>query len=134
MPKSFVFPLRVYIEDTDCGGIVYHSNYLNFMERARTEWLDSLKLGIDYWADRNVVFIIRHAELSYLAPAKMNARLDVHTEIEQIRASSITFKHRVTPEGQPDKVLCEGTVHVVTVNKAIQPVRVPDELREAVAC
>jgi acyl-CoA thioester hydrolase len=130
MPQSFVFPLRVYVEDSDFGGIVYHSNYLNFMERARTEWLDTLNMGVDYWAKKEVLFIVRHADINFVAPAKVNARLNVLTEVEQVKGSSIAFKHRIVSQDDPEAALCEATVHIVCVNRAIRPVRVPDALRE----
>jgi tol-pal system-associated acyl-CoA thioesterase len=133
MLKSFVFPLRVYVEDTDFGGFVYHSNYLNFMERARTELLAAIKLDITHWADQGLFFVIRHAEVSYTAPAKLNARLQVHTEVEKVKGSSILFKHRIVHEGEPETSVCEGEILVVCINSNTQPVRVPEELREAIA-
>lgn len=131
MPSSFVFPLRVYIEDSDFGGIVYHSNYLNFMERARTEWLDSLNLGVDYWANEGLFFTVRHADVNFMAPAKVNARLNVQVEVESMKGSSIAFRHRIVNQDDPSKLLCEAIVHIVCVNPAIRPIRVPDKLREA---
>jgi acyl-CoA thioester hydrolase len=131
MPKSFVFPLRVYIEDTDFGGIVYHSNYLNFMERARTEWLAALNMDLDYWMSQDVLFLVRHAALDYLAPTRLNSKIKIFTEVAKVKGSSITFKHRVVHEDDLGANLCEGTVDIICVNSAIRPVRVPDQLREA---
>jgi acyl-CoA thioester hydrolase len=133
MPKSFVFPLRVYIEDTDFGGIVYHSNYLNFMERARTEWLAALNMDLDYWMAQNVLFLVRHATVDYLAPARLNAKIKVFSEVEKIKGSSIMYKHRIVHENDLETNVCEAIVHIVCVNSAIRPVRVPDQLREVMA-
>jgi tol-pal system-associated acyl-CoA thioesterase len=130
MPKSFVFPFRVYIEDSDFGGIVYHSNYLNFMERARSEWLNTLGFGVDYWIHKNVMFIVRHADLNYMAPARINDQLEIHSEVQAVKGSSMAFKHRVLNQSNPDVVLCEATVQLVCVNREIRPIRVPDQLRE----
>lgn len=132
MSKSFVFPLRVYVEDTDFGGVVYHSNYLNFMERARTEMLATVKLDIEYWADQGMFFVVRHADVDYKAPAKLNARLQVFTTIENIKGSSITFKHKIVHENAPETTLCEGTLLLVCVNSNIRPMRIPEQLREAI--
>ncbi|HGX92774.1 MAG TPA: YbgC/FadM family acyl-CoA thioesterase, partial [Candidatus Tenderia sp.] len=76
--ELFSWPVRVYYEDTDAGGVVYHASYLCFLERARTEWLRSLGLEQDVLRQRdNILFAVRHIDIAYLKPARFNDQLDV---------------------------------------------------------
>ena len=76
--KAFLWQVRVYYEDTDSGGVVYHSNYLKFMERARTEWLRSLGFEQDVLArDEDVIFAVRSINVEFLKPGRFNQLLDV---------------------------------------------------------
>lgn len=92
---TFKFPVRVYYEDTDAGGVVYHSNYLNFYERARTEYLRDLGFEQDELLTQNIVFVVRRCEIDYLKPAKFNDQLVVTVEIEKIKRASVTFKQKI---------------------------------------
>jgi acyl-CoA thioester hydrolase len=87
----FSLPVRVYWEDTDAGGVVYYANYLRFMERARSEWLRSLGFEQDRLRDEDgVVFVVRHVEIDYLAPARFNDLLEVSVErVDAARASLV---------------------------------------------
>lgn len=130
MSKQFFFTLRVYVEDTDFGGVVYHSNYLNFMERARTEWLASESLGIDEFAKMDLFFVVRHAEIDYRQPARLNNELLITSSVSQIKHSSVRFSQQISLKSDPNTILCEGKIHLVCINQALRPVRVPDVLRE----
>ncbi|WP_435273777.1 tol-pal system-associated acyl-CoA thioesterase [Psychrobium sp. nBUS_13] len=92
----FEFPVRVYYEDTDAGGVVYHSNYLNFYERARTEFLRDLGFEQDTLLDQGLAFVVRKCELDYLVAARFNDKLIVTVEIEQLKRASIVFKQKIT--------------------------------------
>ena len=87
----FVWPVRVYWEDTDAGGVVYYANYLKFLERARSEWLRSRGWEQDRLREeQGVVFVVRRAEIDYLAPARYNDQLDVRcTPTELGRATLV---------------------------------------------
>ena len=79
--RPFSFPVRVYYEDTDAAGVVYYANYLKFMERARTEWLASLGFPLAaFESEHGVAFVVHRAEIDFLAPARLNDRLDVTVE------------------------------------------------------
>lgn len=88
--------MRVYYEDTDAGGVVYHSNYLNFYERARTEFLRNLGFEQDILLEQGLAFVVRKCELDYLVAARFNDQLVVTVEIEQLKRASIVFKQKIT--------------------------------------
>jgi len=122
--RSFSWPVRVYYEDTDLGGVVYYANYLKFLERARTEWLRALgfeQTGLA--AVHRVVFVVRSITLEYRKPARFNDELDVTVELRGTGASRIELDQRVR-RGAED--LVEGRVEIACVNTAsFKPVRIP---------
>ena len=78
------WPVRVYYEDTDSGGVVYHSNYLNFMERARTEWLRSLKINQQILKEEeNLLFVVHQINIKFIKPAVFNDLIEVETRLKQ---------------------------------------------------
>ena len=121
----FKWPVRVYYEDTDLGGVVYYANYLKFMERARTEWLRAL--GFDQTAlarDHGVVFIVSSLAIDYLKPAAFNDELTVTVELETLGAAQIVLKQSVTRAAEP---LATATVRIGCVNTAtFRPARIPE--------
>ena len=123
----FLWPIRVYYEDTDTGGVVYHANYLKFMERARTEWLRSLEVEQDELRDNNgVIFAILSAQVNYLLPAKFNDELSVSSKVLKKGKASITIEQEVIRESQ---VLCKGTIKVATLDdKSFRPKAMPDDV------
>jgi acyl-CoA thioester hydrolase len=124
---EFSWPVRVYYEDTDSGGVVYHSNYLNFMERARTEWLRSVKLEQDEMINElGVIFVVRSIAVDYLKPAVFNDALLVKTTIERLAKASITFNQEIVRE-KDGQLLTRGTVKVASVSlEKSRPVAIPD--------
>ena len=120
------FPLRVYYEDTDLGGFVYYANYLKFIERGRSEWVRGC--GVDQKAlkaERGMLFVVRHLEADYLAPAYFEDALVVETERLEIAGSRIILAQRVM---RGDAVLFAAKVTLVCV-AAGRAVRVPDDIR-----
>jgi acyl-CoA thioester hydrolase len=94
--KIFSLPVRVYFQDTDAGGVVYHANYLNFMERARTEWLRAHGYSnAGLMKEFGMVFVVRSMKLDYLKPALLDDLLDVTAQIKDIGRSSLTLLHTV---------------------------------------
>ncbi len=94
--NRFTLPVRVYYEDTDAGGVVYHSNYINFMERARTEWLRELGFAQDVLArELGVIFLVRSLQVDYLRAARFNDLLLVQTSIEKMERTSLYFQHDI---------------------------------------
>ena len=124
---AFKWPVRVYIEDTDFGGIVYYVNYLKFMERARTELLRCAGWSQQELAANHLIFVVGSVEAQYLAPAKLDDQLIVHTTIKKPQGARIKFLQAVVKEGS-DRVLCQAEIEVIAVTPAMRPKRWPKEL------
>ncbi|BBG30215.1 tol-pal system-associated acyl-CoA thioesterase [Zymobacter palmae] len=124
-------PIRVYIEDTDAGGIVFYANYLRFMERGRTEWLRDLNLQQGELLAQGVQLVVSRLECRYLRPAMLDDPLVVETSVTACQRTRITFTQRVLKDGE---CLCEGQVHVACISADTQrPMRLPDHFQAAVA-
>ncbi len=122
---SHCHPVRVYYEDTDLGGFVYYANYLKFIERGRSEWVRSC--GVDQTAlkaARGILFVVRHLEADYLAPAYFEDALMVETELVQIVGSRIILAQRVLRDGA---VQFAAKVTLVCVAEG-RPLRVPGDV------
>ena len=128
-PQIFSLPVRVYFQDTDAGGVVYHANYLNFMERARTEWLRAHGYSnAGLMKEFGVVFVVRSAKLEYLKPAQLDDLLDVTVQIKDIGRSRLTLLQTVR---RGTGVLNETEISLVCVSvESFKPVPVPDVLRD----
>lgn len=119
----FVFQLRVYYEDTDAGGVVYHANYLNFAQRARTEWLRNLypagyhSLGIQ--------FVVVNAALRYRQPARLDDWLRVETTVSQLGTARLILQQDIYRDSV---LLCPVTIELACVNNTLRPCRLPSEL------
>jgi acyl-CoA thioester hydrolase len=124
----FQWPIRVYYEDTDAGGVVYHANYINFMERARTELLRSLGYELDVLErEQRIVFAVRRIAVEFLKPARLNELLSVSVAIDQVRPASLLFRQGIHRGEEP---LCEGEVKVASLSAdTFRPRVVPDELK-----
>lgn len=127
--KIFSLPVRVYFQDTDAGGVVYHASYVNFMERARTEWLRSHGYSnAGLMKEFGVVFVVRSLKLDYLKPALLDDILDVTAQIKELGRSRLNLVQSVR---RGDEVLTEAEVHLVCVSlKGFKPVSVPEVLSE----
>ncbi len=119
--------MRVYYEDTDAGGVVYHSQYLNFMERARTEWLRNLGFEQTYLRDElNVVIVVCGVQLDFKKPAKFNDLLTITSEIVKIGRSSFEVAQTIMVAST---ILVQGLVKVACVNpQTFRPVAIPKEI------
>lgn len=133
----FYWPVRVYYEDTDSGGVVYYANYLKFMERARTEWMRNLGFEQDVLSERDgIIFAVRAAQLDFLRPGRFNDLLYVSVEAHSRRAASLSFIQQVlrpqegaapgTIDAEEAEVLCGGEVQVACLDvKTLRPRRIP---------
>ena len=132
--QTFNWPIRVYYEDTDSGGVVYHSNYLNFMERARTEWLRHLGFEQTYIRDElNVIFVVHNMQIIFKKPAKFNDMLTITSQLTNIGRGSFEFMQTITANepvlGQRN-VLVEAQVKLACVNAlTFKPVGIPEPIR-----
>ena len=116
--EEFSFPLRVYIEDTDAGGIVYYVNYLKFMERARTELMRSLGFGKDYIFTHELMFVVRDMTVKYLKPARLDEQLQVTALVTQ----------SVERKGE---LLAQGEVTIACVERSsMKPRRIPAQMMD----
>lgn len=125
----FSLPVRVYFQDTDAGGVVYHASYVNFMERARTEWLRSYGFtNAGLMKELGVVFVVRSLKLDYLKPALLDDLLTVSAQLKEIGRSRVTL-HQTMMRGE--EKLVEAEIHLVSVSlDTFKPVSVPEVLRE----
>ena len=148
--RIFVWPVRVYYEDTDSGGVVYYANYLKFMERARSEWLRALGVEQDELiSGHNVLFAVRAVQVDYLRPARFNELLAVTAEVAERGRASLTFKQsvlRVNKSGpgalalfndndsermlaDNENKLCTGRIKIACLNAAtLRPCPIPTHL------
>jgi acyl-CoA thioester hydrolase len=130
MSKSKVFSLtmRVYFQDTDAGGVVYHANYLNFMERARTEWLRTHGYSsAGLMKEFGMVFVVRSIKLDYLRPALLDDSLDVTVRVKEMGRSRISLNQNILRGAE---VLTDAEVHLACVSLSnFKPASVPEVLR-----
>ena len=121
---KFEWIARVYFEDTDSGGVVYHANYLKFMERARTEWLRTL--GLDQTKlkqEDKLMFVVRKIDIQYKIPARFNDELIIETDCVKSTDYSIMLKQNILRDNQ---TITEGNVEIVCINSDLfKPVRIP---------
>lgn len=122
------FPLRVYYEDTDLGGIVYYANYLKFIERGRSEWVR--EIGVDQVAlklNDGVVFAVRHIEADYYSPARYDDELVVTTAVESVSGARWILRQTVERGGD---LLFNALVTIVAINDLGVPTRLPAVFRQ----
>lgn len=123
---SFYYPTRVYYEDTDAGGVVYHSNYYKLCERARTEWLRAIGIPNQTLVDdHGVMFVARRSSIEWLKPARLDDHLLIETRLSGIGKVRITVRHTVRKD---DKTLCVIDLELVSVNRDIIPTPLPEAL------
>ncbi|WP_177420438.1 tol-pal system-associated acyl-CoA thioesterase [endosymbiont of Lamellibrachia barhami] len=132
--NEFLWPVRVYYEDTDSGGVVYYANYLKFMERTRTEWLRSLGFEQDRMLQQDgVIFAVVQVEVSYLRPARFNDALEVSARITRRGRASLTFYQEVRRLSDNTK-LVSGRIKVACVDAVrMRPAPLPENLFKEIA-
>lgn len=118
---------RVYYEDTDAGGIVYHANYLRFAERARTEWLRDLGFNQSDLKKQGVIFVVRHITVDYKKPAMLDDVLKVETVLHTLAGSSMVLHQEILKNGETAAML---HVAIVCINPGWKPVRIPETIRK----
>jgi 4-hydroxybenzoyl-CoA thioesterase len=124
----FSIPLRVYIEDTDAGGIVYYVNYLKYMERSRTEFLRSLGYDKPAILDGGLLLVVHAAQINYRRSARLDDQLHVTTQIEKLARTNVEFKQRVL---RGDELLCEGLIRIACVDaQTMKPCAIPAVMQD----
>lgn len=119
--------IRVYYEDTDCGGVVYYANYLRYFERARTEYLRDRGIEVAAFADAGILFVVSHVEISYRSPARYNDLLKMETRISGHTRTRLTFAHTLR-EQEVSRVVVEGEVTLACIDAQGKPRRLPEEI------
>lgn len=115
-PGVFRWPVRVYFEDTDAGGVVYHANYLRFMERARSEWLRTRGFEQDVLRSHfGILFVVTSAQIEYHRAARFNMQLEVSVEVNAAGRASLVFTQHICEAGAHDVSLCNAVIHVACV-------------------
>lgn len=120
------FGINVYYEDTDMGGIVYHANFLKFIERARSEWVRELGLDQNAMREEGVVFAVRRIEADYMQPARYGDVLEVRTTTRSVSGARLVMDQSVMREEQE---LFAARVTIACITLAGQPVRLPEGIR-----
>ena len=133
--QPFSFPVRVYYEDTDAAGVVYYANYLRFLERARTEWLDSIGHPLpEVERNHGIVFVVHRLEIDYHAPARLFDALDVSVSVDALRRASLDLRQEVRRGGS---LLVTARVVLACVDRVqFKPARIPipiDSHRESLS-
>ena len=128
MSHVFALPVRVYYQDTDAGGVVFHAQYLSFMERARTEFLNERGFDLSRLStEGRILFMVHEITVRYHRPAMLNEMLRVTAEVASFRSASVVFEQRVERGGE---LLVEGEVRLALVGRdRLRPVRMPETLK-----
>ena len=129
--KSFSWPVRVYYEDTDSGGVVYYANYLKFFERARTEWLRNFGVNQDKLAqEQGLIFVVRRALIDFIRPARLDDLLDIEVEPAKLARVYVELKQEARCGA---RVLARAQVRVACLKQSdFKPVPLPQFLRESI--
>ncbi len=128
MVREFQWPLRVYYEDTDTGGVVYYANYLKFFERARSEWLRSAGIAQQLLTEQeHVMFVVKNATIDYHLPAKLDDQLEISVRVEKLGKASVNFYQEAWRQNQDTReLLCHGLIRVGCVDTAsLRPTPIP---------
>lgn len=125
--SPFEWPVTVYYEDTDAGGVVYHSNYLKYFERARTELLRSVGVSQNRLLEQEIGFVVRHMDIDWLQGAKLDDQLTVITRVSEQKRASLTFCQEIV--NVSGNILCKALVKVACVNSTkMKPQAIPSSI------
>lgn len=130
---GFSFPVRVYFENTDAGGVVYHSEYLKFLERARTEWLRHLGFTHQGLARKHgIIFVASQVAVDFVKPARLDDSVSIGVAIESLGRVRVIFHQEIRREsGQSSEVLVRGRVTIACVScEGFKPTEIPEEVRK----
>jgi len=130
MSENFSWPVRVYFEDTDAGGIVYHARYLHFLERARTEWLRKLGFNQSELKQQGVVFVVRDMQIKWMLPALLDEALQVNVKIQKVKKASFLMEQQIQMNGQQK---LKASVTIACLNsRTMKPLAIPENIIAAI--
>jgi len=131
MSKEFTHEIKVYYEDTDSGGVVYYSNYLKFLERARTELISSIGLSNKILLNEyETLIIVKSCNIEYMKPAKLEDKLQIISSIESFNKASFVMNQYIK---KGDDLIIKAKLKLVTVNQEGKPVKIPSVLEKQFA-
>jgi len=130
MTKLFSITSRVYYQDTDAGGVIYHSKYLDFCERARTEFLREKKVDqIELMEKQNIMFVVKNLNVDYVLGGQLDDLITITAKITEIKGVRIKMKQEIIRKSD-EKLLSKINLELVCINKNFRPVRIPEKLIE----
>ena len=126
MPNEFKYEIKIYYEDTDSGGVVYYSNYLNFLERARTEMIQSVGLSNKKLLEEyKTLIIVKSCNIEYVSPAKLEDKIQIYSSIESFSKASFVVFQNINKD---DNLIAKARLKLVTVNQKGKPIKIPSIL------
>ena len=128
MTKEFKHEIKIYYEDTDVGGVVYYSNYLNFLERARTEMIETVGLSNKKLLEENkTLIIVKSCNIEYESPAKLEDKITIYSSIESFSKASFVVIQNIMKD---DTLIVKAKLKLVTVNQEGKPIKIPSILEK----
>ena len=128
MSKEFKHKIKIYYEDTDAGGVVYYSNYLKFLERARTEMIESVGLSNKKILEHHkTLIIVKSCNIEYVSPAKLEDKIQIYSSIESFGKASFVIIQNIKKD---DKLIVKAKLKLVTVNNEGKPIKIPSILEK----
>lgn len=124
-----ILEVKIYYEDTDCGGVVYHANYLRYFERARTEYFAERGISIRDYMQMGITFVVAKAEIVYESPARYGDVLTIDSEIEKVRRVSFVFNQTIRGKGE-DSLLVRAKIKLGCLNGEGRPTQLPKSVLE----
>ncbi|MBI5574206.1 MAG: acyl-CoA thioesterase [Elusimicrobia bacterium] len=119
--------IKIYYQDTDCGGVVYYANYLTYFERARTEWLAEKGVSVKNLAKQGILFVVAHAEIDYKSPAKYGETIIIQTQLDSAVGVRLELSYRIE-EKEMKRLIATGKTMLVCVNSNLKPQRISDDI------
>jgi len=130
MSKEFKHEIKIYYEDTDAGGVVYYSNYLKFLERGRTEMIESFGLSNKkLLEDHKTLIIVKSCNIEYVSPAKLEDKIQIYSSIESFKKASFIIIQNIKKD---EKLIVKAKLKLVTVNEEGKPIKIPSVLEKQI--
>tara|TARA_B100000579_G_scaffold257260_1_gene211771 strand:- start:1115 stop:1516 length:402 start_codon:yes stop_codon:yes gene_type:complete len=128
MSKEFKHEIKIYYEDTDAGGVVYYSNYLKFLERARTEMIESFGLSNKkLLEDHKTLIIVKSCNIEYVSPVKLEDKIQIYSSIESFKKASFVIIQNIKKD---DNLIVQAKLKLVTINEEGKPIKIPSVLEK----
>ena len=128
MPNEFKHEIKIYYEDTDSGGVVYYSNYLNFLERARTEMIESVGFSNKKLLEEfKTLIIVKSCNIEYIKPAKLEDKIQIYSSIETLNNASFVVNQNIKKD---DNLIVKAKLKLVTVSQEGKPIKIPSVLKK----